>query len=45
MFIYFWFPNYIFQALSYFNWIVWIAPNNVNVAAISEYTPIPISYR
>ncbi|EIN12782.1 OPT-domain-containing protein [Punctularia strigosozonata HHB-11173 SS5] len=35
MFVYFWFPNYIFQALSYFNWITWIAPQNVSLAAIS----------
>lgn len=35
MFIYFWFPNFIFQALSYFNWITWIAPNNPTLAAIT----------
>ncbi|EPQ54770.1 OPT-domain-containing protein [Gloeophyllum trabeum ATCC 11539] len=35
MFIYFWFPNYIFQALSYFNWITWISPNNVTLAAVT----------
>ncbi|PHH60168.1 hypothetical protein CDD81_2054 [Ophiocordyceps australis] len=29
MFVYFWFPNFIFQALSYFSWMTWIAPNNV----------------
>lgn len=34
MFFYFWFPNYLFQALSYFNWITWIAPQNVNLAAM-----------
>lgn len=28
MFVYFWFPNYIFGALSYFTWTTWIAPNN-----------------
>lgn len=28
MFIYFWFPNYIFQALSYFSWMTWISPRN-----------------
>ncbi|KAK9260294.1 hypothetical protein V1519DRAFT_431680 [Lipomyces tetrasporus] len=27
-FVYFWLPNYIFQALSKFNWITWIAPGN-----------------
>ncbi|KAJ7465786.1 OPT-domain-containing protein [Mycena galericulata] len=35
MFVYFWFPDYIFQALSYFNWMTWIAPNNVSLAAIT----------
>lgn len=28
MFIYFWFPNFIFQALTYFSWMTWISPNN-----------------
>jgi len=35
MFIYFWFPNYILQAMSYFNWITWIAPENVKLAAVA----------
>ncbi|KAF8922078.1 OPT-domain-containing protein [Mucidula mucida] len=35
MFVYFWFPNYIFQALSYFNWMTWIAPDNVTLAAVT----------
>ncbi|KAK6984853.1 OPT-domain-containing protein [Favolaschia claudopus] len=35
MFVYFWFPDFIFQALSYFNWMTWIAPNNVHLAAIT----------
>ncbi|KAK9477816.1 OPT oligopeptide transporter protein-domain-containing protein [Lipomyces japonicus] len=34
-FLYFWFPNYIFQSLSYFNWITWIAPQNFNLATIT----------
>jgi len=34
MFVYFWFPNYIFQTLSFFNWIIWIDPKNVHLAAI-----------
>ena len=29
MFVYFWFPGYIFTALSTFNWISWIAPNHM----------------
>ncbi|ODQ82745.1 hypothetical protein BABINDRAFT_31681 [Babjeviella inositovora NRRL Y-12698] len=34
-FLYFWFPNYLFEALSTFNWMNWIAPNNFNLASIS----------
>ena len=34
MFIYFWFPDYIFQALSIFNWVSWIAPNNVALNSV-----------
>lgn len=34
-FLYFWFPNYIFQALSTFNWITWIKPDNLNLASIT----------
>ncbi|KZV96399.1 OPT-domain-containing protein [Exidia glandulosa HHB12029] len=34
MFLYFWFPNMIFPALSVFSWMTWISPNNVNLAAI-----------
>ena len=35
MFIYFWFPNYILQLLSYFNWITWISPENTMLAAVT----------
>ncbi|KAJ7182198.1 OPT oligopeptide transporter protein-domain-containing protein [Mycena crocata] len=28
MFVYFWFPGFIFQALSVFNWITWGSPRN-----------------
>ncbi|KAK5995245.1 Oligopeptide transporter 2 [Cladobotryum mycophilum] len=28
MFVYFWFPNYIFSVLSYFAWMTWISPGN-----------------
>ena len=47
MFIYFWFPGYILQAMSYFNWITWIAPDNVKLAAIAGsvnglgFNPLP----
>ncbi|KAK5059812.1 hypothetical protein LTR84_009695 [Exophiala bonariae] len=35
MLIYFWLPNYLFQALSFFNWTTWIAPDNVILAIIT----------
>ncbi|CAK7274008.1 hypothetical protein SEPCBS119000_005949 [Sporothrix epigloea] len=35
MFVYFWFPNNIFTVLSTFNWMNWIAPNNVALNAVS----------
>ncbi len=35
MFVYFWFPNYIFAALSFFSWMAWISPNNGNLANIT----------
>ncbi|KAI5952758.1 hypothetical protein KGF54_003625 [Candida jiufengensis] len=31
-FVYFWVPNYLFAALSQFNWMTWIAPENKNLA-------------
>lgn len=33
--LYFWFPDYIFGALSLFNWTTWIAPNNFNLAVVT----------
>lgn len=36
MFVYFWFPDYLFSALSVFNWIAWIAPNNFNLVTITS---------
>ena len=51
MFVYFWFPSVIFQALSVFNWISWIAPDNVklnsivgfnNGAGVGSFTSIPV---
>ena len=38
MFFYFWFPNYIFAALSFFSWMTWIAPANINLANITGGT-------
>lgn len=35
MFVYYWFPGYLFTALSTFNWMTWIAPNNLILALIT----------
>jgi hypothetical protein len=35
MFVYFWFPNYIFSALSFFNWMTWAAPANAQLTALT----------
>jgi OPT family small oligopeptide transporter len=35
MFVYSWFPSYIIQAMAYFNWMTWIAPDNVSLAAVT----------
>ena len=36
-FVWYWFPGYIFTALSIFNWVCWIAPNNVIVNQLFGY--------
>ncbi|KAK9311062.1 OPT oligopeptide transporter protein-domain-containing protein [Lipomyces starkeyi] len=47
MFLYYWLPGYLFQALSTFNWMTWISPNNFNLAVITGgslglgFNPIP----
>ncbi|KAJ7047838.1 OPT oligopeptide transporter [Mycena alexandri] len=33
-FVWYWFPGYLFTALSFFNWICWLAPTNVTVNAL-----------
>lgn len=33
-FTYYWLPGYLFTALSMFNWVCWIAPNNVKVNSL-----------
>lgn len=33
-FIWYWFPGFIFPALSYFAWPTWISPNNVKVQQV-----------
>jgi OPT family small oligopeptide transporter len=35
MFVYFWLPNFLFNGLSYFAWMTWIAPNNFNLAVVT----------
>lgn len=37
MFIYFWFPNYLFEALTFFSWITWIAPDNHNLNILTGF--------
>lgn len=34
-FLYMWVPDYLFQALSYFNWMTWIKPDNFNLATVT----------
>ncbi|KAI3404444.2 OPT2 [Candida oxycetoniae] len=34
-FLWFWVPDYLFQALSTFNWLTWIKPNNLNLAVVT----------
>ncbi|KAK3306214.1 OPT oligopeptide transporter protein-domain-containing protein [Chaetomium strumarium] len=35
MFIYYWLPGYLFTALSTFNWMTWIAPENLTLAILT----------
>ncbi|TDL28758.1 OPT oligopeptide transporter [Rickenella mellea] len=37
-FVWYWFPGYIFTALSIFNWVCWIAPNNIVVNQLFGYS-------
>jgi OPT family small oligopeptide transporter len=47
-FTWYWFPGWIAQGLTYFNWIVWIAPNNMIVNQIfgnmTGFGLIPITF-
>ncbi|KAF7367756.1 Sexual differentiation process protein isp4 [Mycena sanguinolenta] len=36
-FFWYFFPGYIFQALSYFSWVTWIRPNNTTIAQLFGY--------
>lgn len=38
MFVWFWVPNYLFDALALFNWPTWISPGNVTLALIAGST-------
>ncbi|CCE41472.1 uncharacterized protein CPAR2_800240 [Candida parapsilosis] len=46
-FLYFWVPDYLFQALSNFSWLAWIKPDNQNLAVVTGFigglglNPIP----
>ncbi|GME72009.1 unnamed protein product [Ambrosiozyma monospora] len=50
MFIYYWIPAYIFQAIGYLSWMTWIAPENFNLATVSGtqfglgFNPLPTFY-
>jgi OPT family small oligopeptide transporter len=35
MFVWFWFPNFIWTSLSIFSWMSWIAPNNIHLNTIT----------
>ncbi|KAK0649961.1 OPT oligopeptide transporter [Cercophora newfieldiana] len=37
MFIYFWFPNYLFEVLTFFSWMTWISPNNLNLEILTGF--------
>lgn len=35
MFFYYWLPGYLFKAMSTFNWMTWISPENVTLAILT----------
>lgn len=37
MFVYFWFPNYILECLTYFSWMTWISPNNHTLEMLTGF--------
>ncbi|EON98785.1 putative small oligopeptide opt family protein [Phaeoacremonium minimum UCRPA7] len=47
-FVWYWFPGWIFQGLSVFTWVCWVAPDNVIVNQIfggaSGYGLLPITF-
>ena len=36
-FLWYFFPGYIFQALSFFNWVCWIVQNNIVINQLFGY--------
>lgn len=38
MFCWFWFPGFIFGALSNFSWMTWISPDNIHLDAVAGMT-------
>ncbi|KDR68806.1 hypothetical protein GALMADRAFT_256667 [Galerina marginata CBS 339.88] len=36
-FVWYFFPGYLFQALSYFSWVTWIRPNDPKIAGLFGY--------
>ncbi|KAL4905496.1 hypothetical protein BDW74DRAFT_167723 [Aspergillus multicolor] len=47
MFVWFWFPDYLVTAVSLFNWLAWIAPENFTLTAVTGlqkglgFNPLP----
>ena len=37
MFVWYWFPGYIFTALSSFSWMTWIAPENPTLDSVTGF--------
>jgi OPT family small oligopeptide transporter len=42
-FVYYWLPGYLFQALSQFNWLAWIGPQNFNLNTICGFNSMGIN--
>jgi hypothetical protein len=43
MFVYFWFPNYIMQILTYFSWMTWISPDNHTLDVLTGFNAAGVS--
>ncbi|KAI6146825.1 OPT oligopeptide transporter protein-domain-containing protein [Pisolithus tinctorius] len=42
-FVWYFFPGYLFQALSYFSWVTWIWPDNAVIAQLFGYIGSPLA--